>query len=439
MAQAALETVRSIFGSQGQSLSNEATFASMIIGNTKSTLFSILGNAQQICRASKRQRLTVNDLNLALESLDMQPLFGYNSGEEPELVEVTEQGPPRIYAYRESFVQIEQNNRKEIPPYPLQTHDEIQWICVNGAVHENTETSEIVTEKTDSNQIKANQQSQQPQDSDAYIVSSKHQFSYTHQKFFRESRVKLLSGDKEEMEKMFYRLSHLDCISTLVPYFIRFSLIQFRDHQNDWNTLYASLCTARALVQNTNLKHIDCYLQSFITIGLSFLLCPTILKKNALEFIKIAGLSAEFLYVIAEKLKDIYPMVQPRITDQLLSVLLNRESSVNEKFGAFSGLAAFGSETVTSFILPNVGEIINDLIQGPMRSGDRDTRLIASTMYDSILNSVGLCLHSDTAKSYNNRTLKMSPKTYNDREKILDLFGSQLLQFYIDQSVEFNL
>ena len=433
MTQAALETVRSIFDSQGLDF-NETTFAQVIIGSAKTSLYSILGNAQQICHICKRQTLTVGDINSALEGMDLQPLLGYNSDSEPDLIEAVENGPHKLLAYDDSYSQLE--SKRELYPIPLETHSDIQWICVNGNVHENTESNDTVIDKPDPSQIKSSgPQRQTTQDSDAFIVSNKHQFSFTHQKFFRESRVALLSTVMSQRETMFYVLSTQDCIQTLVPYYIRFSLVQFRDHPNDWNTLFSSLCTARSLIQNSSLKYIDCYLQSFITIALSFLLSPNMLKKNALEFIRMVDMAAEFLLVICEKLKEQYPTVQPHITSQLLSVLL-KDTTVNEKYGAFAALSAFGSQAIAAFILPNVGEIVNDLLKNAMRSGDRDTRLIAQTMYDRIVSSVGICLHDDTAKSTYSGVLEYAPKTYKERQNIIDVFGVQLLPYYIDDGVE---
>ena len=434
MTQAALETVRVIFDSQGHTF-DEASYAQMIIGSAKSTIFHVLGNAQQICHVCKRQRLTVNDINDSLESLDMEPLLGYNSTFPPDLIEATDSSPHKLLAYNDSYIPPE--GKIEMLPIPLATHSDIQWITVNGNVHENTESADILSDKPDPNQPKlTGPQRQTIQDSDAFIFSNKHQFSFTHQKYFRESRAAILSPNLKQRETMFYALSTSDCIQMLVPYYIRFSLVQFRDHPNDFNTLSAALGTARSLIQNSTLHYIECYLQNFITIALSFLLSETMLKKNPLEFVRMIDMTSEFLLVICDKMQAKYPKVQPHLTDQLLSVLLNKDTSVNQKFGSFVALSSFGPQAVSSYILPVVNDIVNDLLEGPMRSGDRDTRLIAQTMYDRIISSVGICLHSDTSKSSTLGFPVLSPKTYKDHEKILNLFGSLLLPYYIDDSVD---
>ena len=217
-----------------------------LVDHAQTRILNILGNALQITHKCKRNRLTVNDINIALESLRIQPLFGYSSQIEPELVDVN--GDNKLLAYDDSFVQIDQYGRRELPAYPLATSYDIDWIALNGVGHKNQEVTEDNNENNENAQLKqANQYRQFIQDSDAFVVSNKHQFSFTHQKFFRESRDALLSTNQLKKELMFYKLSRLDCIQMLVPYYVRFTLVQFRDHSNEWNTLYSSLCTARAL------------------------------------------------------------------------------------------------------------------------------------------------------------------------------------------------
>lgn len=438
MTKAKQETLRTIFKSLGIVVNNEAALMHTLVDHAQNNILTILGTAQQITHKCKRMRMSVKDINLALESLRQEPLLGYSSDREPELVDVN--GDQKLFAYEDTFVQVDQYTRRELPAYPLAPHYDVEWIAVNGVGHDNQAAEEPSIEKMESSQLKqSNQQRQMIQDSDAFVVSNKHQFSFTHQKFFRESRIALLSRDHKQREKMFSKLATIDCIQTLVPYYIRFSLVQFRDHPDDWDTLYASLCTARALVQNNKLLYIESYMQSFITIALSFLLSPEILRTKPIALIRMRELAAELLLVICDKIQHNYPMVQPNISAQLLSVLLTREHSVSEKYGAFCGLNAFGSETISGFILPHIDHIINELVNGPMKDGDRNIRMIAATMYDTVVNAVGLCLYNDTARCYHNQTLELAPKTAEQRERIFEVFGSSLLPFYIDDSVELSI
>nr|AAX62619.1 putative TBP-associated protein [Trichomonas vaginalis] len=438
MAKAKQETLRTIFKSLGLGVDNEASIMYTLVDHAQTRILNILGNALQITHKCKRNRLTVNDINIALESLRIQPLFGYSSQIEPELVDVN--GDNKLLAYDDSFVQIDQYGRRELPAYPLATSYDIDWIALNGVGHKNQEVTEDNNENNENAQLKqANQYRQFIQDSDAFVVSNKHQFSFTHQKFFRESRDALLSTNQLKKELMFYKLSRLDCIQMLVPYYVRFTLVQFRNHSNEWNTLYSSLCTARALVQNPELKNIERYLQSFITIALSFLLNSDILRTNVVGLIRIRELAAEYLVVICDKISNGYPMVQPHITSQLISVLVDPARSVSEKYGAFCGLNAFGSETIARFVLPHIDVIVKDLVKGPMRDGDRNIRIVAATYYDALVNAVGLCLYNDTARSYLNGCMELAPRTAEHREKIFETLGSLLLPFYIDESVELSI
>lgn len=438
MTKAKQETLRLIFKSLGLNVDNEASLMYPLVEHAQTSILKVLGNALQIAHRCKRTKLTVADINVALESLRLEPLFGYSSQQEPNVVDVN--GDNKLLVYDDSFAQLEQYARRELPAYPLATHFDVVWIALNGIGHENLETMELSNEKLENTLNKQhNQQRQKTQDSDYFVVSNIHQFSYVNQKFFGASGSFLMSSKIVDRELMFSKLSVLDCIQTLVPYYIRFSLVQFKDHPNDWDTLYSSLCTVRALVQNPKLEYINCYIQSFITIALSFLLNPEILRTNAIALVRMRELAAEFLLVICDKLSNTYPMVQPHITAQLISVLIEHDYSVSEKFGAFCGLNAFGPQTIAKFVLPHIEMIIKDLVSGPMKDGDRNVRMIAASFYDTLVNAVGLCLYSDTSKSYIKGTLELAPRTGEQREKIFEALGSLLLPFYIDDSVELSI
>lgn len=398
-------------------------------------IFKILSDSTQIMVTSKRTRLCVSDINAALELNGMEPVFGYSSGNAPVLKNAGNVNALDLLVYNDHQIQIDNNSRFEPSEYPLDTSYDFSWIAISGRSLRTVSVDEQQTTEQITEDLSAvtNQQKQKP-DSDLEFASTKHVFSYELQLFYKKHRDFLIEGTPELREKMLKNLKTNCCIQTLLPYYLRFSFLLLHDYPHKFDMLYVAISTIRSLVANNSLRFFDVYMPHFITIALSSLLSPQIGPKLWNELFIIRSLAADLLrFLLIHSFEQGYSSVQPRITLQLLSVLLKSEYGISEKCGALQGLVSMDLETTSKFVLPYIGDLINELGAKSME-GDLNYTQHRKHFYSLCVSSFGSTLHADT---YRMNALGIVPSqgySKNLYREMMDIFGDEALDYVVDDS-----
>ena len=433
MTQVSHSTIRSIAQSVGITHLMESLFPK-ITNSTQYFINSIIEESKQLALISKRKKITINDINSSLEINNFQPLFGYTSIKDLKYINLKTSEGMDLLGQIDYNIEIDNNFRQENLRYPISTRYIFNWIAQNGNSIEDSGSNEL-NESDNNESIHLNSTKHRTQlDTDIFPSSNRHSLSNSHQVFFRTSRDHLLSEDIEKKENIFEIFRSKPFLKTLIPYYIKFSTIQLRDFSESYDHIYISLSIIRSLVQNEEIPNIFNYMHEIISLCISFLISQFIKFHSTHQIIQIRDFAGEFLQVLCERVWKDYPMIQPRIVEQLLYFLLNNESNISEKYGAFIGLSNLDLFTISNYILPYIS-ILNEYVKTAFISGERNTRYIGIVMLESIIKTIGLCIHSDSFKSYalgfpiTNPTMNL--KNYNEISK---LYGSNLLPFYIDDS-----
>ena len=398
-------------------------------------IFKILSDSTQIMVTCKRTRLCVSDINAALELNGLEPVFGYSNGNAPVVKNAGNVNALDLLVYNDHQKQIDNNSRFEPTPYPFVPSYEFSWLAISGrslrtvSVNEQEATEQI----TEDLSAVTNQQKQKP-DSDLEFASTKHVFSYELQLFYKKLRDLLVEGTPELREKMLKNLRTNRCIQTLLPYYLRFSFLLLHDYPHKFDMLYVAISTIRSLVANNSLRFFDVYMPHFITIALSSLMSPQIGPKLWNELFIIRTLSADLLrFLLMHSFQQGYSSVQPRITLQLLSVLLKSEYGLSEKCGALQGLISMDLETTSKFVLPYIGDLINEL-GSKSTEGDLNYTQLRMYFYSLCVSSFGSTLHADT---YRMNALGIVPAqgySKNLYRDMMDIFGDEALNYVVDDS-----
>ncbi|OHT10894.1 putative TBP-associated protein [Tritrichomonas foetus] len=434
MSQVINATISNIAESFGITHIKEPVYAK-IANSTQREILKVLADSHQLMVTSKRTRLRVSDINTALEANGMEPVFGYSSGEAPGLLNAGNVNALDLYVYNDHQIPIDMFNRFEPAPYPYDTSFDFEWITIAGKPL----APELADEQQEAEQISeelkvATNQPKQKIDQDLEFASSKHVFSYELQLFYKKLRERLLSDNSEEREKMFKNLHFATYIQTLLPYFLRFSLLLLRDYPNRYDMLYVSVSTIRALVSNRSLRFLNVYMPHFITVALSCLLSPQIGPKLWNELFILRTYSVDLLRcLLRHTFEQGYSTVQPRITAQFLGVLLRGTFGLTEKCGALQGLLAMSLETASKFVLPNIIPVIDEL-GSKNNEGDLNESQLRMHFYSLCASAFGRALHADTFRL---KALGMVPihgyskDLYRD---MMDTFGSDATHYVVDDS-----
>jgi len=437
MSQEIQITIKSIAQLNGIS-SLKPSIISKLFQTAQDFIIGVIDEGSRLAMVRKRKKLTAKDINTSLRLMYRQPVMGADSYS--DLIEAGSSEGLDLYTYDTGINDI-RNSRSEIPPYPISIGLHFEWLCHNGSSLIELSAFDNQLESRERNYIQSYFQRQNT-DTDISPHSNKHQFSYEEQVFFRLSRDRVLLKNSDSKDSMLIRESMLTIIQsegyikTLIPYYIKFCMIQMRDHSRSWDSIYASLSIIRALIQNDKIPSLMNYLTEIISIGLTYLISPAIQPSSVMELINVRNMAGEFFHVLIDRIWPDYPMAVTRLSEQLLAVLISNDSSirVDEKYGAFIGLSYQGIEVTSKYLVPILDVITNYLITTPLRSGDRDTKFVASVMFNAINRAVGMCIHHDSYKTTSLGVPCINQKITVNHKKVFNNCGTDLLQYYIDDS-----
>ncbi|KAK8861051.1 hypothetical protein M9Y10_012743 [Tritrichomonas musculus] len=434
MSQVINNTISTIAESIGIPHIKDSIYA-QLSSKVEHEILEMLSDALQIMVTCKRTRLCVSDINAALELNGMEPVFGYSNGMVPPMKNAGNVNALDLLIYNDHQIQIDNNKRFEAAAYPFDTYYEFGWMAIAGRPLRTESVDEQQASEQISEDLKVvtNQQKQKP-DSDLEFASNKHVFSYELQLFYKKLRDFLIDGTPELREKMLKNLKTNRCIQTLLPYYLRFSFLLLHDYPHKFDMLYVAISTIRSLVANHSLRFFDVYMPHFISITLSCLLSPQIGPKLWNELFIIRSLAADLLrFLLKHSFEQGYSSVQPRITLQLLSVLLKSEYGISEKCGALQGLISMDLETTSKFVLPHIGDLINELGKKSME-GDLNYTQLRMHFYSLSVSAFGATLHADT---YRLNALGIIPAQGYSKDlyhDMMDIFGDEALNYVVDDS-----
>ena len=372
MSQVILSTITTIANSLGISHLKESV-ASKISSNVKREILKVLGDTFLMMRLEHNTRLKPKYLNQALEANHLEPLFGYENSKNIQIENAGTIDALDLLAYIDYQVPLEFFQRFELKQYPIDTTFDLEWLSIFG----NKVNSEIKNDEDNSNENKDEASHKKEQQNHNLLqnlatknrisnlesditISSKHSFSYELKLYYQTARKYLLSDEVVKREKMLKHLKVEKCLETLVPYFIQFSQTIIVDYPNDFDKLYLAVSVAKALTKNDDIS-IDIYLQSMISIALTLLVSDKIKLPQISDNFMIKTYACDLLKSLVDKAVVNYPNVQPTITTNLLSVLIDDKEvpyGIPQKFGAASALFNFGLDTVSSYLFPTIPKLL---------------------------------------------------------------------------------
>jgi histone H3/H4 len=389
----------------------------------------ILGESLQYCAARKGKCLSGSDVNMSLESYGLQPILGL-SGVVPKIVSAGKWNALELLFYEDRQIILDKNMRLELKPYPVASNFDIEWLAVVGTrVGDEDEDADM--EAVEPAPLRISLPDQAEQDSD--MNTSRRSFSYELQILYRTVKGGLVSDDPVQCEQMLRALRTEDYLQGLLPDYLRLGQQLLRDNARIFGKLYVAVSLARAICCNPEVKFLDSYLPQLMTIGLSVLLSSNLLPKSLYEQIVLQEYAADLLRVLVELAYErTYVLVQPRLTEQLVSVLEMSENVV-EKVGAMTAILNLGLETVAGYGLPPWRGVLNQAA-ALCNENEVDKHDLGNYLYEMELKSAGFCFHADTYRMW---ALGMSPfGGYSGPRyrELMDGFGEDLIPYVIDDS-----
>lgn len=281
--------------------------------------------------ASKRTKLSINDINFGLISRNVDPLFGYD----PQENLVFKGLPSGIFYVPDEDIDLEEYLERPLPKIPLRPSIQSHWLAIEG-VQPQIAQNPILLDKPEvkkdtlvSYQEEAELKSQ-----------NKHMLTKELGHYF-EKVIQTMETDPDIA---------IDClkkesgIQQLVPYFIHHFNQQVSAQLGNKETLKIIVMMYNSLLSN-NFIFIDPYLHQILP---SLLTC--VVAKSIDDSVRY--LAADVIKYVYNTFAGKYKTLGPRITNTLSKIWLDKEKSEGSQLGALHCLSLLSEGVIKTIIEP---------------------------------------------------------------------------------------
>ncbi|KAF7683998.1 Transcription initiation factor TFIID subunit 6 [Astathelohania contejeani] len=353
------ETLKSYAQSKGlQPIEEEGL--RMLAQDLEYRIKELCQEASKFMLASKRTKLSIDDVNFALLSRNVEPLFGYDPNDSLVFRSVSS----NVYYVPDEEVDLEDLLNRPLPKIPLKPSVQSHWLAIEG-VQPKTPQNPIIAEKPviKKNALLEYQENAEIKNQVKHVLSRELQLYY-------DRIISFISGTADE------KLIAIEClgcesgIQQLVPYFIQYFKETITKSLNDSELLKTILLLIQALLKNQYI-FIDPYLHQILP---SLLTC--VVGKSIKE-IEIRKMSSEIVKYVYEKFSSSYKTLAPRVINTLTKTWLDTDKTGEQQYGAVFCLSILSNSTI-EVIKENLNKyeirqpIVEDLLKEILKNNNND-------------------------------------------------------------------
>lgn len=321
---------------QAKGISNVDDEALRILGqDLEYRLKEVCQEASKFMLASHRTKLNTGDINNALISRNVEPLFGFDSNE----TLIFKGLPSNIYYVPDEELDLEEFLERPLPKIPLKPYVQSHWLAIEG-VQPPIQQNPILIEK----QNVPNDNLTTYQEELELKQQNKHLLTKELSMYFD----KIIQTIETDSSVAIECLQNETGIQQLVPYFLHHFKLEIRASFKDENLTKTILEMYNSLLLNKYI-FIDPYLHEILPPVLSCVVGNGISEKVRETAFKIVN-------CIFQNFTGKYKSLSPRIINFLLKVWLDETKSENSQYGALKCLSLLSKHVVNDFIMPNMSK-----------------------------------------------------------------------------------
>lgn len=329
------ETLRSYAQSKGiENIDDEAL--RILSQDLEYRLKELCQESSKFMLASRRTKLSVTDINYALISRNVEPLFGYNSHET-----LVFRGLPssNIYYVPDEEIDLEEYLDKPLPKIPLKPYIQSHWLAIEGVqppIQQNPVLLEKPVVKHDN--LSHYQEELELKQQNKHLLTKELSMYYD----------KILQAMETEPEIAIECLANESGIQQLVPYFIHHFKLEVKNNFEKSDSLNTILLLYNALLKNQYI-FIDPYLHEILPPLLS-----CVIHSTAGE--KVLHTASGIIKYIYDTFSFKYKTLAPRIINFLKNTWLDEKMKPEMQYGALYCLSHLSDQIARETILANIKE-----------------------------------------------------------------------------------
>ncbi|XP_077238315.1 TATA BOX ASSOCIATED FACTOR II 59 [Tasmannia lanceolata] len=352
----------------------------------------IMQEAIKCMRHSKRTILTADDVDSALNLRNVEPIYGFASGDPLRFKRAV--GHKDLFYVDDKEVDFKDVIEAPLPKAPLDTSVVVHWLAIEGvqpAIPENAPVEALVA-PSENKKSEHSKEDGLPVD---IKLPVKHVLSRELQLYFDKiTELTVSRSDSVLFKEALVSLATDSGLHPLVPYFTYFVADEVTRSLNDFLLLFALMRVVRSLLRNPHI-HIEPYLHQLMPSVVTCLVSKRLGNSLVDNHWELRDFTANLVASICKRFGHAYANLQPRVTRTLLHCFLNPTKALTQHYGAIQGLAALGTKVVHLLILPNL-EAYLQLIEPEMlleKQKNEMKRHEAWLVYGALLRAAGRCLY----------------------------------------------
>ncbi|GAB2228770.1 hypothetical protein Drorol1_Dr00022900 [Drosera rotundifolia] len=356
----------------------------------------IMQEAIKCMRHSRRTTLTTDDVDAALTLRNVEPIYGFASGDPLRFKRAV--GHKDLFYIDDKEIDFKDVIEAPLPKAPLDTSIMCHWLAIEGiqpAIPENApvEVSGVPDVK-------------RPENGDTGLpvdirLPVRHVLSMELQLYFDKiTELAIFNSDSVLFKEALGSLATDPGLHPLVPYFTCFIADEVSRGLGNFCVLFALMRLVRSLLKNPHI-HIEPYLHQLMPSVVTCLVAKKLGNRFADNHWELRDYTAKLVALICKRYGHVYDTLQPRLTKTLINAFLDPKRAITQHYGAIQGLAALGSNVVRLLILPNIEPYLRLLEPEMLLESQKNEmkRHEAWTVYGALLHAAGQCIY-DQLKSF---------------------------------------
>ncbi|XP_065840665.1 transcription initiation factor TFIID subunit 6-like [Oscarella lobularis] len=405
-------------------------------------LKQIVQESSKFARHSKRRKVTTDDFDRALQQFNLEPIYGFKSGEfmpfrgaigggrevhflddkEIELSDVISTPLPRLPSdlslrahwlavegvqpaipenpppvsvekLKEESVNRPQNlkpSSRGVPPSLLSA------LGLTGTAVGTTTTTTKGAKETSEKDAKADAKKGEKQKKEDELLEEKfkeyvaHEMSGEQQLYYREiTAACLASGDTRKTSEALQSLSLDPGLNQMLPKFTEFICEGIKQYviQKKLTSLVALVKMIKALLSNKNLN-LEKYIHKLLPAVLSTVVGKQLCARPDENHWSLRELGAQALAQICKSFTTTSTALQSRVTKLLSKILADDSSSLPQRYGAMVGLCELGTDVCKNVLLPQLPHE-GELLRKAQNSNSEPEKTMSITIQKLLQNHLG--------------------------------------------------
>lgn len=355
-------------------------------------LREIMQESIKCMRHAKRTVLTADDVDSALSLRNVEPVYGFASGDPLRFKRAV--GHKDLFYLEDREVDFKEIIEAPLPKAPLDTAVVAHWLAIEGvqpAIPENPPMDAIVP-PTENKRPEHGKDDGLPVD---VKLPVKHVLSRELQMYFDKiAELTMSRSDTSLFKQALVSLAKDSGLHPLVPYFSYFVADEVTRSLGDLPVLFALMRLVQGLLCNRHI-HIEPYLHQLMPSMITCIVAKRLGHRLSDNHWELRDFSANLVASVCRRFGHVYHNLQNRLTKTLIHAFLDPAKSLTQHYGAVQGISALGPSAIRLLLLPNLMaymQLLEPELQLEKQKNEMK-RKEAWRVYGALLCAAGKCLY----------------------------------------------